>query len=95
MGDFADLFVGFAVMLAVPGYFVLQPMTLLRFRGGWRTAAMVPLIGAAPAIVWSLYALSEESNLWPLAFIFFAPIGTIYLAVLMTARYFRAGSVFG
>jgi hypothetical protein len=91
--DFADIFVGFAFMLGVPAYFVLQPLTILRFRKGWRTAAMVPLIGAAPTIVWSLYALSQDSNLWPLTFIFFAPFGTVYLTALMTARHFKNGTI--
>jgi hypothetical protein len=91
--DFADIFVGSAFMLGVPAYFILQPLTILRFRDGWRTAAMVPLIGAAPTIVCSLYALSQESNLWPLTFIFFAPIGTIYLTALMVTRYFKSGSI--
>ena len=89
--DALVLLLGFAVMAMVPGYFVLQPLTLLRFRGGLRTAAMVPLIGAAPTIVWSLYALSQDSNLWPLTFIFFAPIGSLYLIALMATRYFRVG----
>ena len=86
-----DLLLGFAVMAMVPGYFVLQPLTLLRFKGGWRTAAMVPLIGAAPTIVWSLYALSQDSNLWPITFIFFAPVGSFYLIALIATRYFRTG----
>jgi len=83
MDDFADLFAGFAFMAGVPGYFVLQPWALIRFRGGWRIAALVPLIGAVPTIVWSLYALSKDSNLWPLTFIFFAPLGSLYLVALM------------
>ncbi|HSM96220.1 MAG TPA: hypothetical protein VLT91_09270, partial [Rhizomicrobium sp.] len=55
------------------------------------TAAMVPLIGAAPTIVWSLYALSQDSNLWPITFIFFAPVGSFYLIALIATRYFRTG----
>jgi len=93
MGDLADLFLGFAFMGGVPAYLVLQPLTLLRFKGGWRTAAMVPLIGAAPTIVWSLFALSQGSNLWPLTFIFFAPIGTLYLVALMATRFFQTGTI--
>ena len=88
MGDFADMLVGVPLMAGVPGYFVLQPWTLIRFRGGWRTAAMVPLIGAVPTVVWSLYALSQDSNLWPLTFIFFAPLGSLYLAILALLRHF-------
>lgn len=89
--DAIGMLLGFAVMMMVPGYFVLQPLTLLRFKGGWRTAAMVPLIGAAPTIVWSLYALSQDSNLWPITFIFFAPVGSLYLVGLMAIRRFKIG----
>ena len=89
--DAIGMLLGFAVMMMVPGYFVLQPLTLLRFKGGWRTAAMVPLIGAAPTIVWSLYALSQDSNLWPITFIFFAPVGSLYLVGLMAIRRFKTG----
>ena len=88
MDDFADLFVGFAFMCGVPGYLVLQPWAALKFAGGWRKAALVPLIGAVPTILWSLFALSKGSNLWPLMFIFFAPLGSLYLAVLALMRHF-------
>jgi hypothetical protein len=88
-----DLLLGFSFMFLIPAYFVLQPWTLARFTGGWRTAAMVPLIGAAPTIAWSLYALSQGSNLWPLTFIFFAPFGTLYLIGLVAARWYRTGAI--
>jgi hypothetical protein len=86
MFDFAEMFFGFAFTAGVPGYLVLQPWALIRFEGGWRKAAMVPLLGGIPTIAWSLFALSQESNLWPLTFIFFAPLGCIYLAILAMIR---------
>ena len=70
----------------MPGYLVLQPWTALKFTGGWRMAALVPLLGTVPTIVWSLYALSRGSNLWPLTFIFFAPLGFVYLGILALIR---------
>jgi len=91
--DVFDLVFDFAFAVMVPGYFVLQPLTLWRFKDGWRTAAMVPLIGAVPTIVWSLYTLSQESNLWPLAFIFFAPLGSLYLIGLMAMRFWKIGAI--
>ena len=63
-----------------------------RFRGGWRIAAMVPLMGAVPTVLWSLYALSQNSNLWPLTFIFFAPAGALYLVVLALLRHFAGAA---
>jgi hypothetical protein len=76
-------FLGMAVMMMVPGYFVLQVWALMRLERKWRIAAAAPLILAVPAALWCLYALSQESNLWPLVFILFAPIGTVYLAILI------------
>jgi hypothetical protein len=77
---------GFVVMLSVPAYFVLQPWALFRLERTWRIAAAAPLALAIPAALWSLYALAQESNLWPLVFVLFAPLGTLYLAALWSAR---------
>jgi hypothetical protein len=84
---FGALF-GLAFFAGIPGYFVLQTWTLFRFADGWRKAALLPLLGAIPTIFWSLYALSQGSNLWPLTFIFFAPMGAFYLAGLMALHHF-------
>ena len=81
---------GLAVMLAVPAYFVLQPIALARLRGGWRSASLVPLLLVVPAAAWSLHALAQGSNLWPLAFIFVAPIGSAYLMMLLF--FYRLGA---
>jgi hypothetical protein len=88
MGAF-DQFLGLFVMAAVPGYFVLQPLALMRYRRGWRKAAMVPLVGGIPTILWSVFALSQESTLWPLTFLLFAPVGTLYLIALITAHWVK------
>jgi hypothetical protein len=83
LGEFASGIIGSAVMLTVPAYLVLQPLAAIRLRAGWRVAALAPLLLAIPAVLWSLYALSRQSNLWPLTFILFAPFGTIYLLILL------------
>ena len=49
-------------------------------------AAAAPLAFAVPAALWCAYALANGSNLWPLVFIVFAPLGTIYLALLVCCR---------
>lgn len=77
---------GLAMMLAVPAYCVLQLFAAIRLRGGARTAALLPLIPAMPLIVWCAYALADQSNLWPVPFILFAPFGTIYLAIVLLAN---------
>jgi hypothetical protein len=83
----ADALFPIAFMAGILGYFVLQPWALTRFRDGWRVAALIPLLGAVPTALWSLYALSQDSNLWPLTFIFFAPVGSFYLVILMVLRH--------
>src|SRR5262245_45213960 len=72
------MWLGAAFMLAVPGYFVLQILFAWGWNGGWRTAALVPLIVIAPAVIYSLFALTQGSNLWPLAVIFLATLGFVY-----------------
>jgi hypothetical protein len=82
-----EMILGLVVMAGVPAYFVVQPATILRWPGGWRLAALAPLLLTAPALCFSLFALYRESNLWPLALIFAAALGSIYLAALWLARW--------
>jgi hypothetical protein len=84
--DLAMGVIGSLVMLVVPAYLVLQPWAAIHLSGGWGLAALAPLLLAIPTILWSLYALSHESNLWPITFILFAPFGAIYLVVLLILR---------
>lgn len=78
-----DIFTGFLLMGMVPAYFVLQPLALVRLPGRWRIAAAAPLTLSIPAAGWCLLAFLHESNLWPLVFILFAPIGTLYLGTIL------------
>ena len=84
--DGAELWLGGAIMLTVPLYFVLQVWLPLAWAGGWRLAAIAPLLPMAPAIAWSLHALSHESNLWPLTVILLAPFCFAYLLLLWALR---------
>jgi hypothetical protein len=81
-----EMLVGLAVMASVPAYFVVQPMSLAQWHGGWRKAAFAPLLLTAPAALFSLYALSKGSNLWLVTLIFTAALGSLYLAALWLAR---------
>jgi hypothetical protein len=71
---------------AVPGYLLLQVLTLWRWRGGWRRAAAVPLLLMIPVMLFCLYALAKGSNLWPLSMIFLSPVGFLYLGILWLLR---------
>jgi hypothetical protein len=82
-----DALIGLLLVWMVPAYFVLQPVALLRLAGKWRIAAALPLILAIPALAFCLYALAQDSNLWPMVFILFAPLGTLYLAALLVIRW--------
>jgi hypothetical protein len=77
--------IGLLAMLATPGYFILQIWTAAKLTGGWRTAALAPLVLAVPLLVWCAYAFADQSNLWPVPFLLFAPFGTFYLIALLAA----------
>jgi hypothetical protein len=82
-----DLFVGFALMAGTPVYLILQVITPLQAPStSWRVAALLPLVVALPVAGWCLYALGQNSNLWPLPFILFAPLGALYLVALLATR---------
>lgn len=82
-----ETILGLLVMTGVPAYFVAQPMTIARWPGGWRLAALAPLLLTVPALCFSLFALYHGSNLWSLALIFAAALGSAYLGVLWLSRW--------
>ena len=87
MSGLIDLFVGFALMAGTPVYLILQVIAPLQLsRTSWRIAALLPLVVAIPVAGWCLYALGQDSNLWPLPFILFAPLGALYLVALLATR---------
>lgn len=86
--DPGGLAIGALVMLAVPAWLVLQIVTPAVTRGGWRVAALLPLVPMGLLIAHALYALSAASNLWPLMVILAAPFACLYLIALLIARAF-------
>ena len=81
-----SLVLGAVVMFATPGYIALQIGTVVSARSqGWRVAALVPLLFAVPIAAWCLFALVQDSNLWPLPFILFA--GLCFSSLDATAKY--------
>ena len=72
--------------LSIPAYLILQAFTLLRFRGGWRKAAMVPLAGMVPLVLFTLFGFLVGANLWPLMLLFLTPIAFGYLIVLWAIK---------
>jgi len=88
------LWLGQLVMLSVPGYFILQAWSARSWSGRWRMAALVPLAGMLPAVLFSVLALAQGSNLWPLAVIYLAPLGLAYLLVVWALRAVAARGAF-
>jgi hypothetical protein len=81
-----DDLIGLAVMLSLPGYFVLQWYATSRWEGGWRIAAFVPMAIMGALVIHATFAFMAESNLWPLLLILAAPFACLYLLALAGAR---------
>ncbi|HTR35699.1 MAG TPA: hypothetical protein VMH80_07360 [Bryobacteraceae bacterium] len=75
--------IGFAAMMTVPGYFVLQGVLLVRYSGGWRKAAAAPLILIVPALIYTVFAFLKGSNLFPIVLILASPFAFFYLLILL------------
>ncbi|KTD58884.1 hypothetical protein [Legionella shakespearei] len=69
--------------LSVPLYWILQITVLLRWPEEWRKTACLPLLISIPLLVYTLYALYKQSNLWPLMMLFITPITLLILLVIM------------
>lgn len=83
------LLIGGAMMLAVPGYLLLQWLSMRSLGGRWKIAAAVPLAVMVPIGAFTMFALAAGSNLWPLLLIFTAPVGCFYLGTLLIAHMLR------
>ena len=77
---------GLAVMLSLPGYVALQWYAVRAWAGGWRIAALAPLLIMAPLVLHAMLAFMAQSNLWPLLVILAAPLACLYLIALTGAR---------
>src|SRR5262249_17537569 len=82
-GGFVGMLIGLVIGLSLPGYIAAQIWSLRRLEGGWRTAAYVPLLVMGGALLFSLFALSRGSNLWPIWLILLAPPALIWLVIVM------------
>jgi hypothetical protein len=82
-----SLLEGLVLALGAPAYLVLQVWAGIAVREtGWRLMVLAPLLLSVPIAGWCLYALGQDSNLWPLPFILFAPLGVLYLGVVLVLR---------
>jgi hypothetical protein len=74
---------------SIPGYFILQTWLWLRWTGGWRRLALVPLWGTIPITAYTVFALAMGSNLWPLVMLFTVPWAFLYLLGLLVFKRLR------
>jgi hypothetical protein len=81
-----DLLIGTMLMFGLPVYLALQLWTAIRWTGGWRTAALAPLLLMVPVALHAAVALMAQSNLWPLLVILTSPIAALYLLALAGLR---------
>ena len=77
--------IGFGSAVA---YVPLQIRACRNWRGGWRIAALVPLLLMVPVFVSAVIGIVYGSNLWPIYLIFLSPVGTGYLVILFVIRRF-------
>jgi len=73
--------------ISILGYFVMQPWMIYRFSGGWRIAALLPILAVVPLFGHAMYALNMGSNLWPIGLIFLMPIAFLYLLAILGSHY--------
>jgi hypothetical protein len=76
-------------LVLVPAYFFLQYFTAMRYRGGWRIAALVPLVIMVPVVGHAVLAFLGGSNLWPLLLFLTAPFAFLYLVGVGVVRAIR------
>jgi len=67
-------------------YLPLQVYTVVRWRGVWRLASLLPILLMVPVFAVTANAYAQQSNLWPIFLILAAPVSTGYLAVLLLIR---------
>ena len=63
-------------------YAAIQLAVLFLSSGRARLLLALPLIFMAPIYVFTVIALFQESNLWPLWLLFSSPVALLYLLIL-------------
>jgi hypothetical protein len=74
----------------LPAYWVLQVRMARSSTGGWRIAALLPLIAMVPLVGFTAFAFATGANLWPLLLILASPVAVGYLVVLAVLRILTA-----
>ena len=81
-----DRLIGEAVALAGPMYLFLQLLMAVRYRGGWRLAALAPLVVMVPLAVHAGVVYATGSAAWPVLLYLAAPPACLYLLLVAIAK---------
>ncbi len=79
------------VFASVPGYPLVQAWAFYRLRGARRLASALPLCFMLPTYAFCLYALKQDSNLWPLPAVFLSPVAALLVLGMLIYFRFRPG----
>ena len=85
-GELMDTVLGLLAMIALPGYWVLQYVLAKNYDGGWRIAALTPLVVMVPLIAYTAFAFAAGSNMWPVLLILVSPVAFACLAFVAGVR---------
>lgn len=72
--------------LSIPIYWYLQIRVLYKWSGRWQKIACIPLIISIPLLLYTLFALSQGSNLWPVMMLFLTPLLLILLLSIIAFK---------
>lgn len=81
-----DILWAVAIPGMLVGWLVMQVMAVRRMRGGWRTAAFVPLLAMGGALAIAVLGSLAGSNLAPIWVVFALPPCFLWLAALWLLR---------
>ena len=66
----------------VPAYVALQVITIVSTKGAWRLIYAIPVVPMTVIFAWTLFAYLQQSNIWPLVLFFTLPLALMYLALV-------------
>lgn len=65
------------------GYPIVQIFSIIKTEKWWRLFSVLPLIPMIYVIIETAKLYSQASNLWPIVYLFTAPIALLYLIILL------------
>jgi hypothetical protein len=77
---------GMALFASVPIYLIVQICFAWAWRGGWRIAALGPLIVTLPAFAWTAQGAWHGGNLAAIPMLFAAAPSLVYLIIVWIVR---------